>query len=139
MKTIKIYNVKEAVENDKDNPGYTTFREHELAIIEGETNYLVFYNEGIGALLNKTEGYEIEVVKEPEPNTFKIFPELIFKYALEELTALNYREDTLVNFIRVHGSRLESNYTTIRNSIIDLGLNPEEYGPESRKYERAKI
>jgi len=131
MKTIKIYNVKQAVEND--NPECTTFRGHELAIIEGETNYLAFCNEGVGALLNKTEGYEIEAVKKPEPNTFKVFPEFIFKFSFEELIALSYREDTLANFIRVHGSRLESNYAIIKNSIIDLGLDPTEYGPESRE------
>ena len=74
------------------------------------------------------DNYEIEVVKNPEPNTFAMMPDGgIVKAPIKELMEAESEDVELGLFVRKFGNRLEQNYNILLKSIKEIGLDPTNY------------
>ena len=125
---VKVYNMKEIIEATTDYTPHTyTF--NDLNVIEGPGGTLVFNFEGVGEILQPDEPITIPVISKKRSNihTFPIFPEVEFQITLDELKANSFIEKPIVECIRVHNLRLESNFEEIVDAIQDIGLSSGDY------------
>ena len=123
---VKKYNIKKLVEANIHN--HTTFREDSIVILIGTKGVIVVDIEGVHQIHSTIEdNYEIEVVKNPEPNTFAMMPDGILKASVKELMEAETEEVELGEYVRKFGNRLEQNYNILLKSIKEIGLDPTNY------------
>ena len=116
--------MKEASNNTK------TCDQSDLAIIESDKGIIVSDNEAVHYLYdNAEEGHEVNLYDRKE-GSISIFPSSSTLVPVKELKKCECRESTLTDFVRRFGSRIEGNYSTLLDSIREIGLNPEDYKRE---------
>ena len=129
---VKVYNTKEWIETETDGK-YSTFREHNHAIICGPKGKVFTCSEGVHFICkNDAEELQIEIVTPSETGGIKIMPEAIIKTTIGEMLEKCpvMEEKELGEYIRKFGTRLESNYNILLKSLKEIGLNPKDYPRE---------
>ena len=123
---VKKYNIKKLIETA--HPTHTTFREDSIVVLIGTKGVIVVDTEGVHQVHSTIEdGYEIEVVKIPEPNRVPMMPDAIVKASIKELMEADSEDVELGEYVRKFGSRLEKNYDILLKSIKQIGLDPNDY------------
>jgi len=118
--------MKEMVErrtNGKRSP-----REKELAVIETTKSFIVIDNEAVHAVYKTIEDTHEVQLHTLNNGMLSILPIGISQLPLSYIKQhAKYREVELTEFIRTFGSRIESNYRILLNSIKAAGLKPNNY------------
>ena len=129
---VKVYNTQKWIETEVR--GYTTFREHSHAVIEGPDGSIMVCEEGVHDIFkSKHEKFETEIQTANKPGTIKIMPDALVSETLKEyLLKCPVKEEVeLGEYIRKFGSRLEQNYAILLRSIKEIGLDPKNYPREA--------
>jgi hypothetical protein len=126
MKTVKIYNIKKAVESA--NEFKRTSREDELAIIQGTKGIIVTDNEAVHAVFDNTDEKVTLQIHKKNGDKMSLIPVDGIDVPIEHIQKeVDFREETLTSFVRRFGNRIESNYNLLLNSLKEIGLNPADY------------
>jgi len=124
--TVKIYNIKKAVEEAQE--GKKTPYDNELAIIEGTTGVIVTDYEGVHDVYKTVEDNHKLQIHDKSGGGFSIIPAGSLSVPVKVLQErCEIREEALGTFIRHFGRRMESNYSILLKSIKEIGLDPEAY------------
>lgn len=129
MGLVKVFNTKKFIETECK--GWTTFNEHSHAVVFGNEKCIIVCSEGVHTIVDRDEKVEIEatLMELYSEDGFPIFPDGSVSFTVNELLngAEIIEEKELGSFVRRFGSRLETNYRILLNSISDIGLNPADY------------
>lgn len=138
MKNIKVYNLKEKIENeDFDGKKVTTYSFSKIAIMTGKKGVLCFNEEAIGYLKdNIDEEIEISLNDISTGNTICCMPQYEIKMSIKEIIeTINFEEMELIEFIKRYNynSRLRDNFSNILKSINKIGLKKKDYYMEIKE------
>ena len=132
MSKVKVYDVRSCVEKNS-NGKYTTFYEHEYAVIEGPKGLVITGSEGVHYFYNAIGDTHQFALEKKREGSVAFMAEATIDVTLKEITELPYREVELGEFIRRFGSRLEQNYGILLDSLEGLGLDPKDYPRETKE------
>lgn len=123
---IKVINLKAFVEEESGNK-YTAHGPTTMGVIEGPQGTIISFNDAFHEL--KTEpDIDIPVPVVLNDGEIKVMPE---GFGQEKLDVLlkhsSTTEQPLFEFIERFGSRVESNIKKLKNSIKEVGLNPDDF------------
>lgn len=123
---IKVINLKAFVEEESSNE-YTAYGPATIGVIEGPQGTIISFNDAFHEL--KTEpDINIPIPAVRNNGEIKVMPE---GFGNENLNVLlkhsSTTEQPLFEFIERFGSRVESNIKKLKNSIKEVGLNPDDF------------
>ena len=124
---VKVYNMKEMVERRTNNK--RTPREDKLAIIEENHVIIVIDNEAVHTIYGNLEStHEVQLHDVLKNGNMDLIPachsNLPISYIKQHAKC---EEVELTDFVRRFGTRIESNYMVLLETIKDAGLNPDDY------------
>ncbi len=126
MSTVKVLNLKELIETSTKGT-HTTYGNDTIAILTGPRGIIVTDNEGIHTIQESIDcTIDYNMVK--NDGEFKVMPEFIGNEKLSVLLEhAPISEVPLKAYIRTFGSRIESNYSTLLDSIDIIGIDSSKY------------
>jgi len=128
VQEITVYDIDKYIQKKSDGE-YKVHRENEITIMEFPYGVIVTGIEGVHEIKNLvTDSIKIELAKinRKTPNSIPLIPHALSAIPLKEfMDNCSSRKDTLGNFIRKFGSRLETNYRIMLDSIKEVGGDPD--------------
>jgi len=126
---VKVYNVNKRMRSLLKSENLEVFgTRQELAVLEGPMGFVVTCSEGVHfQFTSPDDTVPLGLTRPCKKGQFAIMPSHTTDIPVSEILECEHREQPLGSFVRRFGTRLESNYATLLQSIKKVGLDPTDY------------